>query len=494
MRRLIAISVLVAGLAGAAIAAASGDGGGTYEVRAIFDTGSFLVPGEDVRIAGSKVGSVSDVDVTFPDRPGEPGDWVNADHSTDPGKAVVVLKIDDAGFQDWRQDASCLIRPQSLLGEKYVDCQPTQPRAPGTAAPPPLETIPDGQPGAGQHFLPLQNNGQQVDLDLVNNINDLPSAERFRIILNELGIGLAARGKDLAAIAERADPALRETNQVLAILAQQNHQLARLQTDSDAVLAPLARERRHVSGFFANAGATAQATAERSRDLEAGFQKFPRFLSELRSTMTQLQAFGDQATPTVSKLGVAAPALTQSTEALGPFAHSSRRSLVSLGKAAEVAGPDLKASDPVLRDLNSLAHSAVGPASTLKELLASLQKTNGYDRLMDFIYNTAGSINGFDQYGHFLRVELLLSNCVVYQTTPLSGCSANFAPLAKASKASQAAAPSPSPQADATAPRGGGSEGSHTAKPDRGMQALHTLLDWAVGPGSPANAYGGLGP
>ena len=52
----------------------------------------------------------------------------------DPGKAVVVMKITDPGFQDFRQDASCLIRPQSLLGEKYVDCQPTQPRAPGSPA------------------------------------------------------------------------------------------------------------------------------------------------------------------------------------------------------------------------------------------------------------------------------------------------------------------------------------------------------------------------
>ena len=44
---------------------ASGDGGG-YQVRAIFDNGAFLVPGEEVRIAGARVGSVSSVDVTGP--------------------------------------------------------------------------------------------------------------------------------------------------------------------------------------------------------------------------------------------------------------------------------------------------------------------------------------------------------------------------------------------------------------------------------------------
>ena len=49
-----------------------------------------------------------------------------------------MLQIDDPGFQDFREDASCLIRPQSLLGEKFVECEPTQPRAAGTEPPPAL--------------------------------------------------------------------------------------------------------------------------------------------------------------------------------------------------------------------------------------------------------------------------------------------------------------------------------------------------------------------
>ena len=53
-------------------------------------------------------------------------------------KAAVVLAIDNPGFEDFRQDADCTIRPQSLIGEKFVECTPTQPRAPARAAPPPL--------------------------------------------------------------------------------------------------------------------------------------------------------------------------------------------------------------------------------------------------------------------------------------------------------------------------------------------------------------------
>ena len=56
------------------------------------------------------------------------------------------MKITDPGFQDFRRDATCHIRPQSLIGEKYVDCRPTLPRAPGSKPPPPLRKFPTISP------------------------------------------------------------------------------------------------------------------------------------------------------------------------------------------------------------------------------------------------------------------------------------------------------------------------------------------------------------
>ena len=36
-----------------------------------------------------------------------------------------MLDITKPGFQDFRTDAECTIRPQSLIGEKFVECTPT---------------------------------------------------------------------------------------------------------------------------------------------------------------------------------------------------------------------------------------------------------------------------------------------------------------------------------------------------------------------------------
>jgi len=411
---------------------ASEEEGDEYLVRAIFDNASFLVEQEEVRIAGAKVGEVKSVGVTLE------GERAHADGSDEPGKAIVVLSITEPGFQDWREDASCLVRPQSLLGEKFLECEPTQVRAPGTEPPPELEVIPEGEPGEGERFLPVENNGKSVDLDLINNIMREPSPDRFRLILNEFGIGLATRGEDLSEIIVRGNPALRETNELLALVKGQTQALNDLARDGDRALAPLARERQHLTGFINNATVSGEATAERAAELEAGFQRMPAFFRELRLTMTELKGFTDAATPVISDLGDAAPALTRSTEALGPFARASRVAFISLGDAAEEAEPDLVASKPVVKDLGKLAVKTEPTAKLLDTLLTDFRQDHGLEFLMRFFFYGAGATNGFDSFGHFIRAVVPVNNCFTYKTQPEPGCEVFFLPGSR-SAASQSA-------------------------------------------------------
>ena len=423
MRRLLGILLVVAAVV-AVVAAGGGSGGedgsDAYEVRAIFDNGAFLVEGEEVRIAGARVGTISEVDVTGED------EAVHADGRPQPGKAVVVLQIDEPAFRDFRADASCLIRPQSLLGEKFVECEPTQPRAAASEPPPPLEQVVEGEPGEGQHLLPLEQNGKAIDLDLVNNIMREPYADRFRLILNDLGAGFAARGDELAEIIQRSNPALRETNEVLAILARQSNALATLATDGEAVLEPLARDRDRIGNFINSAATTAEATAERSADLELGLQRLPQTLREVEATMVELQRFSDAGEPLFADLAAAAPSAVRATEALGPFADNATEAFISLGDAAEESRQPLVDSDPLIRQVRKLSRKAAPAASNTAKLLRSLAKRNGFRDLLRFVYRGAGTFNAFDDLGHFARTFLLITNCNDYATAPQTGCIANF--------------------------------------------------------------------
>jgi phospholipid/cholesterol/gamma-HCH transport system substrate-binding protein len=423
MRRAAAVLLLVAAAAAFAVVAlgAGDDAGGDYKVRAIFENAGFVIPGEDVKVAGVKVGTIDAVEVT------------------DDYKAAVVLDITDEGYQDFREDAECLVRPQSLIGERFVECSPTQTRAAGTDPPPALEEIEDG-PGEGQHLLPVERNGKAVDLDLVNNIMRQPVRERLSIILSDLGIGVAGRGEDLSEVIRRADPALREVDEVLKILARQNDRLADLAVDSDTIMKPLARERRHVSGALTNMSEVAEATAERRGDLEADIERLPTFLRELRPTMVRLGALSDEMTPVLTDLGEVAPDINRLVLQLGPFAQAGRPALDSLGEAAEAGIPAVRAARPVIRDLRGLARAVRPVGANARRLLESFQRTGGINRAMDYVFYQVAAINGFDSFGHYLRAGLLVNQCSNYAITPAFGCSSNFS----SANASAAAASGPS--------------------------------------------------
>jgi len=424
MRRALVIGALVAAAIVVVVLVVSGGGGGNgdYVVRAIFDNGGFMVKGEQVRVAGANVGEIESVGVTLP---GEIDSYENGKPRAQSGKAVIVMKITDPGFQDFRSDASCLIRPQSLIGEKFVDCRPTVPRAPGSQPAPPLKQVPDGDPGAGQYLLPLENNSTSVDPDLINDINKLPYAQRFRLIFNELGAGLAGRGADIEAAVKRANPALRDVDRLIGILNDQRDQLTKLAADSEQILEPLSRERAHVAGFFVNSGVAGQASSERGAELEASLRKFPAFLREFRQTMRSLQGFSEAATPVFADLGKAAPSFTETTRLLTPFSAASTVALKSLGAAGEEAGPTLLAADPIVRKSRDLVRSGAEPTTDLAKFLASTKETKGFDGLVDLIYNGASVSNGFDKYGHFTRTLVTLTNCLEYELEA-SGCSAKF--------------------------------------------------------------------
>lgn len=420
MRRILGIVAVVAAAATLLVVASGAEEESGYEVRAIFDNSAFLAPGMDVRIAGANVGSVKELDVTFP---GEPA---RLDGSDEPGKAVVVLQIDDAGFQDFREDASCQIFPQSLLGEKYVECEPTQPRASGTEAPPELELIEEGEPGEGQRLLPLEQNGKTVDIDLLNNILEEPYPDRFRLILNDLGAGLAVRGDELGEIIERSNPALRETNLVLESLASQNKALETLSEDSDEIMTKLAAERERVGSFINESTTVGEATLSRRAEFEETFERFPGFLRELRSTMTELRGFSDAATPAFADLRVGAPALTRVNEALAPFADAATRSFTTLGDAAEIAGPAIRASDPVVRQTRDLARASEPAMREFSTFLTTTRRTGGFQGFLETLYGLGGTVNPYDSDGHFTRAQIPTNLCFDYTSIEQSGCEAKF--------------------------------------------------------------------
>ncbi len=404
-RVLSACAVLIAAATFLVMGQGAGDSSEHYKVRAIFRNAFSVIKGEDVKIAGVKVGSIDSIGVT------------------EDQKAYVVLDITKPGFDNWKSNATCTIRPQSLIGEKFVECTPTEA---GSNEQQSLQKIPDGKPGAGQYLLPVSQTARPVDIDLVNNILRLPYRQRLSILLNEFGAGLAGRGEDLRDVIRNADPGLKETDRVLEILAKQNTVLAKLATDSDTIMQPLARDRAKVADFIEQANTVNEATAEKRDAFEENLQKLPEFLRQLRPTMAKLGALSDQATPVLNDLGAQAPSINRLIQQLGPFAAASTPSIKSLGEATVPGREALKKAEPIVSDLKEFASQAKPLTTNLRDTLKSIKDTGGVERLMDYIFYQVAAVNGFDAYGHYLRAQLVVNLCSTYATTADPACSAKF--------------------------------------------------------------------
>jgi ABC-type transporter Mla subunit MlaD len=413
MRRVATILVLCLGaFAGIAVLSSSSRGSGPppYEVRAIFDDAAFAVPGEDVRVAGAPIGSIQSLDVcTKPSCPA----------SSPANKAAVTIKISNPEFAPFYANAHCAIRPQSLIGEKYVDCQP------GTSSAPKLQKITSGS-GKGTYLLPVTNTSSPIDTDIVQDISQQPIRERFALILDELGTGLAGRGSDLNDVIHRANPALGQTDKVLKILAQQNRVLARLASESDAVLAPLAKVKQQLGDFVVQANTTSVASAARAADISRTFQLFPSFLRQLRPLVADLGQLADQGTPLMQSLAKSASAVSRQFENLAPFARAARPALIDLGNKSQQSQPALLATIPLANRLNNLGTQAVPTAKSLDTLTSSLDQTGAIEFLMKLLYNGVSASNAFDSIGHYVRNEPQTGNCTSYSTTFQGQCSAKF--------------------------------------------------------------------
>src|SRR4051794_23272624 len=77
-------------------------------LQMVFDNAFGLVAGGDLKGGGVKAGQTTGLKLT----------------RGEPPKAIVEGEIDQPGLDDFRSDATCEIKPQSLIGEYYVDCQP----------------------------------------------------------------------------------------------------------------------------------------------------------------------------------------------------------------------------------------------------------------------------------------------------------------------------------------------------------------------------------
>ena len=186
MRRIVASVVVLALVAtGAFVLTGASGGSSTQTYKLVFDNAFGLTQGGDFKIAGVRAGQTARFSIS----------------KERPRKAVVEVKLSQKGVGKLRDDSLCDIKP--AVAHRRI-----------------LRRLPrgKGKPLQDGATLPVNRTSSTIPIDLVNNILRLPYRERLRLIIGELGTGLAGRPEDLAEVLRRAHPGLRETSRTLNIL------------------------------------------------------------------------------------------------------------------------------------------------------------------------------------------------------------------------------------------------------------------------------------
>lgn len=398
---LFGLGVLLAAVGGRA--AGGDDDDGEYRVRVTFDSAAFLIPGEQVKVAGTEAGTIEALDL-------------DADN-----KAVAIIRITDPAFRPFRTDATCSIGLQTLIGEQFVDCKPTQGRAEGRPVAPELPVIRSG-PGRGQHLLPVTRTSSPVGIDLVTNTLQRPARERLRLLIAELGAGVTANGPTLRAAIVRANPALQQADRVVSILADQSRTIDRLVSDTDALLGPLAARRADLGASIERIGDVAGAAAERGDDLERSVERLPGFLRELEPAARRISGLADQAGPLVAGLSANAPELSRAIESTAPFARAATPAFASLGRLSARGRETVPRIQSLVDRLATVGTPLRPVAGDLAGLLTSLERAGGIESLMRTLYFYSGSINGADGVSHYLRAALQANVCIDRTSTQNGSC------------------------------------------------------------------------
>jgi phospholipid/cholesterol/gamma-HCH transport system substrate-binding protein len=254
-------------------------GGGTTYSAAFSEAGG-IKDGDDVRIAGVKVGEVTAVDLE------------------DQHVRVDFKITDDVGFGPL---TSASVRMKTILGQKYLALAPAGAGQLEAGAEIPLDRTTSSYDVINA-FQDLTTTTERIDtkqlaesLDVIaTEFKDTPESVRGSLDgLSRLSRTVASRDEQLSRLLARA-------NSVTGLVASRGDQLERLLKDADLLMVELAKRRDDIRTLFTNTSALSQQLTGLVRDNRA--QLTPA-LKELDATLDLLRKHDADLQRTIQLMG-----------------------------------------------------------------------------------------------------------------------------------------------------------------------------------------------
>ncbi|MEA2332663.1 MAG: phospholipid/cholesterol/gamma-HCH transport system substrate-binding protein [Thermoleophilaceae bacterium] len=362
-------------------------GGETYKVRAVFQNAGQLVRGNEVRVGGQPIGTITDIELD------------------DSAQAVVTMQIEE-DLAPLHDGTTATIRSTSLSGiaNRYVSLEP----GPNSAR----EIADGGRIGADDTSAP-------VDLDVLFNTLDADTREGLRNLVRGSGDWYDGRGADAAASTKYFAPFLGSTTRLTEELALDQALFERFVTDGAATVSAIAERRDDLAALVGNTSQAMDAIADESVALQRALELLPGTLRKANTTFVNLRGTLDDLEVLVKESKPATRELAPFFRELRPLVAEARPTIADLSNLIRKPGPsndltELTAKQPRLAQLT---------ASVFPRAIRALDRSQPvieYARL--YTPDLAGWLTKFGQVagyydanGHYARVQ------PVFAPTVLSG-------------------------------------------------------------------------
>ncbi|AJE87257.1 Mammalian cell entry related domain protein [Streptomyces albus] len=352
-----------------ALNAASGlPGSSGTRVKASFANVSGLFNGNDVRIAGVRVGQVKEIELKG-------------------GKALVTMQLDD--HRPVYANATALVSDKSALGEKYISL------APGDSS---AERLDSDVAIAEKKTRSSQN------LSDLLAVFDKPTRDGLQSTLRETGTGAASHTEDVRSGLEALPEELPDLGTVSkALSADSGADTTQLLHAANDLAKSLKGDERDISGLMKNLDTTLKAVdVEDGMPLDETLDKAPDTLVKTRGALRDLQTPLRDTRSAVTTLGPGAEALGQSTPDVRGVLREGVTPLRRLPGVADKATPAVTSLTPTLRDARPVVPLVT---EALNDAEVPLAEVAPYaPELSSFFTRFASALQYGDEAGHWLRI------------------------------------------------------------------------------------------
>jgi phospholipid/cholesterol/gamma-HCH transport system substrate-binding protein len=377
--RILATAALIAAVA--LVALALFGGGDSYRVKVVFDNAGQLVKGNEVRVGGQPVGTISDIELD------------------DSANAVVTMDVGD-DIAPLHEGTTATIRATSLSGitSRYISLKP----GPNNA-----NRIDDGgRIGADSTSSP-------VDIDVLFNTLDEKTRGGLRDLIRGTGTQYDSKGAEAAQSIRYFAPFLDSTSRLTQELALDQQVFARFLKDGADTVSAIAERRGDLTDLVSNTNSAMRAIGDESASLQRALELLPGTLRKANTTFVNLRGTLDELDKLVNVSKPNTKELAPFFRALRPVVHEARPTLADLRELIRTPGPnndliELTAKQPRLARLTA----SVFPRAirTLDRSDPVIEYARGYTPdLVGWITKFGQVAAYYDANGHYARVMPVLS-------------------------------------------------------------------------------------